>query len=106
MKVLSIGSVVKAKGKKMLILGYKVFDENDKMLVGYYVTAFPRGYAGIESLGVILLEDVEEILAEGYVTSEEEQYAESLKAFAEQTQNVKASEVNRMFAKMAETFAV
>lgn len=34
MKVLSIGSVVKAKGKKMLILGYKVFDENDIVNIG------------------------------------------------------------------------
>lgn len=64
-RILPIGSVVRAHNVKLLLLGARMIEVEAKMTLAYLAVKYPGGYAGDESLGVVLSKDIEEVLFRG-----------------------------------------
>lgn len=101
MQVLPIGSVVQAKKEKLLITGYQLLEQKEELRLGYFAVKYPRGFAGIESVGVLQEEEIEGVLAEGYRCEKERKYTKGLSDFSENIKTIKASNW-RMFTELLE----
>lgn len=88
MKVLPVGSVVKARGIKLLIVGYQMFYRENRVNIGYLAAKYPRGYAGKESLGILQFTEIQDVLKEGLHTPEELRYTEGLRIFHEHAEGL------------------
>lgn len=102
MKALPIGSVVKARGIKLLILGYQTFEQEDHIRMGYLAVKYPRGYAGRESLGILGFDEITEVLAEGRRTERETKYTEGLGRFADNCKELNVDEWELYVRKLQE----
>lgn len=92
MKALPIGSVVRGRDFKLLIIGYMMANVEDKVVTGYKAVKYPRGFAGMESLGILMLDEVQEVLFEGYRTDRETEFTEAIGVFAEESKELKGSD--------------
>lgn len=102
MKVLPVGSVVRAGKNKLLIAGYQIFYEEQRVDMGYLAVKYPRGYAGKESLGILRFSEVEETLAEGLHTPGEKRYTEGLGRFWERAGELDPENWERFMKLLAE----
>lgn len=64
-QILPIGSVIRAHNEKLFILGARMIEVEGKMSLAYLAVKYPRGYAGKESLGVVLNADIKEVIFRG-----------------------------------------
>lgn len=65
-RILPIGTVVEARGLKLLLLGAILMEQDGTMAPGYYAVKYPRGFAGEESLGQLAAAEITKVWAEGY----------------------------------------
>ncbi|MBQ1931288.1 MAG: DUF4176 domain-containing protein [Lachnospiraceae bacterium] len=63
--ILPIGSVVEAHNVKLCLLGARMVEKDGHMALAYVAVKYPRGFAGKESLGVVLASDIKQVLFEG-----------------------------------------
>ena len=64
-RMLPIGSVVEAHNVKLCLLGARMVEKDGRMALAYVAVKYPRGFAGKESLGVVLASDIKQVLFEG-----------------------------------------
>ena len=81
--LLPLGSVVKARDLKLMILGDIDQAENGKMRTYYIAVQYPRGFATLASLGMIEPEEIQEVLFTGYIEEGKEGYFKAKKSMHE-----------------------
>ncbi len=68
MKILPLGSVLAYQGVKRYVVGYRVIQEEDILLLAYTVIPYPLGYQEAESYRFIPVNEELEMIQEGYTT--------------------------------------
>lgn len=66
MKLLPIGSVLCAKEKKAVVLGYHFETEDDRFVTSYLVVDFPMGYINSTCIGIVPVDAEMEVIFEGF----------------------------------------
>ena len=64
-RILPIGSVVEAHDVKLCLLGARMVEKDGHLALAYVAVKYPRGFAGKESLGVVMAADIKKVLWEG-----------------------------------------
>lgn len=77
-KILHAGTVVEARGMKLLILGTSLVNEEGRAALRYRAVCYPRGFTGAESLRWLPPEAVTGICAEGYEDEAAHRYHEHM----------------------------
>lgn len=73
-RILPIGTVVEARGLKLILLGAILLEQDGKMVTGYHAVKYPRGFAGSESLGQLAASEITKVWAKGYEDAIGERY--------------------------------
>ena len=73
-RILPIGTVVEARGLKLILLGAILLEQDGKMVTGYHAVKYPRGFAGSESLGQLAASEITKVWAKGYEDAIAERY--------------------------------
>lgn len=86
MELLPLGSIIVLKNgfKKLMIIGRKVLQGQDETLFDYLGCLYPEGDIGQQYKFVFNNEDIDKIIFEGYVDSEEEMFRETISKLEEE----------------------
>lgn len=79
MEILPIGSIVRSGEEILIILGYSAYPGEEKLQSGYLVSKYPRGFAGIKSVGFLSYDKAKEVVFYGYKTDKQLEFGERMK---------------------------
>ena len=83
MKLLTIGSVIKYKDAKLMVVGHDADKATNKY--SYIVVPYPIGFAGKDKMFKVKANEEVEVLYEGYNTARAEKYMTQLGKVADLT---------------------
>ena len=83
MKLLPIGSVIKYKDAKLMVVGHDVDKATNKY--SYVVVPYPIGFAGKDKMFAVKVSEEVEVLYVGYNTARGEKYISQLGKMADLT---------------------
>ena len=79
MEVLPIGSIIRSGEENLIIVGYSAYPKAEKLQSGYLVCKYPRGFAGIKSVGFFSYDKVKEVVFYGYKTDNQLEFEEKMR---------------------------
>ena len=88
-KYLKLGSVVLLKGRKtpMMIIGYLPIPTNEDIMYDYSAVKYPEGMLDTNKNHVFNIEDIEEVLFNGYSTEESETLINKIPEYKKEIEN-------------------
>ena len=103
-QILPIGSVVEAGDVRLCLLGARMLEKEGCMTLAYCAVRHPRGYAGLESLGIVYAQDITRILFTGKVGSSGRQFLDGLTTIYRQMEGRTAAQAQALFDEMQEKY--
>lgn len=92
MKLLSIGSVLCAKDKKAVVVGYHFGTEEDHFVTSYMIVDFPMGYINEDCIGIVPVDTPMEAMFEGYENGNYKSFIKNKEELYEASCNMTVSE--------------
>lgn len=105
MKIWPIGSIVKVRGERVMITGYRRGEKDGYLAYAYLGVPFPGGYEKKESLILFGYDEPEEVVFEGYRDDLGEQHLEKLEQLHENAREADIRTINlidRLYEKYLE----
>ena len=95
MKLLPLGTVIKANDHKVCIVGYTSVEKDANTTCGYFVVPYPLGFVNIDKVFFIPHYQEVEVLAEGYKTEPSERILDTLSRSFEMIEKVSLEDLEK-----------
>lgn len=70
----AVGSVIDIKGGKFVVCGYRPFDNDGKVGMGYLLVPYPLGFVNLDSFSLVSSENDYPTIHEGFRSEDAESY--------------------------------
>lgn len=104
-RILPVGSVVEIQGKKVMLLGAALKEQDGRLVNGYYAVRYPRGFVTVESLGFAPTDAIERVCARGYEDPVGRKYIDGVTRIYGELEGKSPKEAEKMMKEAGEILA-